>query len=232
MVSSGGGILPGSANSYSATYGGKPNVPNPGATASAAIGENIGNLGSLYQLGAGASNFAENQLISNYNAAIPDYSALALQSSKNIGSELQGALPDDVVSTIINRAAERGIMTGTSGSPNENAALVRALGLTSLDLTGRGESELSGAVARSPIAQPFDISRMFVTPEQQQEAAMAANIYAAAPNPAAAAIHLEGAASGGSDGSTPWWMSSAEQRARSSPGGAHYDPVFGTWMGY
>ncbi len=215
--------LPGAVSSYSATFGGKPSVPDPGSTAASAISANIGNLGSLYQLGTGVSNYAQNQLLSNYNAAIPDYSSLAKQSSLNIGSELRGELPDDVVTNIINRAAERGIMTGTTGSANTNAALVKQLLGDSLGLTEMGERELSAAVARSPIAQPFDVSRMFVTPQQEQEAAMAASIYSAAPDPMAAALELEGQASGGGSssqgtgGALPWYKSAT-----------HVQPYIGT----
>jgi hypothetical protein len=224
--------IPGSTTNYSSTYGGKPLVPSPGATAGAAIGSNVGNLGALYQLGTGASDYGERQLISNYNMAIPDYTDLAKQSSQNISAELEGQMPGDVVTQILQSAAERGISTGTTGSPNFNAALLHALGLTSLDMTKLGETELSGAVQRSPIAQPFDISRMFITPEQEQEAAMAANLYQSAPVPADAARALQAQAGGGGSGADqlPWWMSAGERR--SLMGGAHYDAGTGSWMGY
>lgn len=202
--------LPGMTSSYSDIYGGKPLVPNPTTTASSAISGDIGNLGKLYQLGTGVSNYGENQLTANYNAAIPNYSALATQSSANIGSELKGELPDDVVRQIINQAAERGIATGTSNSPNAGASLLSHFLGTSLDMTNLGERNLSGAVARSPIAQPFDISRMLVNPEQAQEAQMMSNIYASAPNPAAAARRLEMLAAG-DQGNNPWFHEDAAQ---------------------
>lgn len=230
-IGSSGGVptLPGSTTDYSSTYGGKPVVPSPGATAGAAIGANVGNLGELYKLGGGASNYAEQQLLSNYNIAIPDYSDMAKESSRNISAELSGEIPGDVVNQILTSAAERGISTGTTGSPNFNAALLHALGLTSLDMTKLGETELSGAVARSPIAQPFDISRMFITPQEQQEAQMAANLYKSAPVPADAARALQAQAGGGGD-QLPWWMGAGERR--SLMGGAHYDAATGSWMGY
>lgn len=205
----GAAALPGlPPTDYSATYGGKPTVPNPTASAGAAIGGNIGNLGALYQLGGGANQFMQGQLQSNYAAAIPNYAGMAAQSSANIGSELAGELPQGVLDEILQTSAERGILTGSPGSANTNAALVKQLLGSSLDLTRMGEQELSGAVARSPITQPFDISKMFVTPEQQQEAAMAASLYKAAPDPALAAQELQGLSTGdegGAGGGLPWW---------------------------
>lgn len=205
----GGGVaLPGlPPTNYSPIYGGKPTVPNPSASAGSAIGGNIGNLGSLYQLGSGVNPFMQSQLQANYNAAIPNYSGLAAQSSANIGSELAGELPQGVLDEILQSSAERGILTGTPGSANVNAAMVKQLLGSSLDLTKLGESELTGAVGRSPITQPFDISKMFVSPEMQQEAGMAASLYASAPDPAAAAQELQGLSQGdgGAGSDLPWW---------------------------
>lgn len=207
-------------------------MPMPGATAGAAIGANVGNLPGAVNLGTGVNRYLEDSLISNYNMAIPDYTGMAAQSSQNIGAELRGELPQDVLDQIYRSAAERGIATGAPGSANEQAALLRSVGLTSLDLTGRGEQQLSGAVARSPIAQPFDISRLFVTPEQEQEAQMMSNIYASAPVPSAAAKKLESLSTGvGPPDSLPWYVSGAERAALHSPAGAHYNPITGAFEG-
>lgn len=206
-VAAGGASLPGlPPTDYSATYGGRPTVPNPTATATQAIGGDIGNLASLYQLGGGTNQFMQGQLENAYNLAIPNYSGMAAQSSANIGSELSGQLPQGVMDQIIQGAAERGILTGSPGSSNTNAAFVKQLLGSSLGLTQMGEQQLSGAVARSPITQPFDISKLFVTPEQQQEASMAASIYASAPVPAKAAGALEGLSMGGGPGAIPWYQ--------------------------
>lgn len=204
----GGAALPGlPPTSYSATYGGKPTVPSPTGSAATAIGGNVGNLGALYQLGGGVNSFQQGQFEGAYNAAIPNYSGLAALSSGNIGSELSGELPQGVLDEILQASAERGISTGTTGSGNMNAALVKQLLGSSLDLTKMGEQELSGAVSRSPITQPFDISKMFVSPEQQQEAGMAASMYASAPDPGAAARKLEeDSKAWGWDSNLPWWQ--------------------------
>jgi hypothetical protein len=215
----GGAALPGlPPTDYSATYGGKPTVPNPTASASGAIGGNIGNLGALYGLGGGVNTFQQGQLGGAYNAAIPNYSGMAAQSSANIGSELAGELPQGVLDQILQASAERGITGGMPGSANVNAAFVKQLLGSSLDLTQMGEKNLSGAVARSPIAAPFDISKMFVTPEMEQEAAMAASLYASAPVPGAAANELKSLSTGeGAGGGLPWWQ-------QGKPGVTHIYP--------
>lgn len=193
-----GNTLPGAPpRSWDPTYGGLPQVPAPGATAGTAIGSNIGNLGSLYHLAGGVNQFQENALLGNLSAGLPQYGALTAASSGNIMSNLKGQLPPDVINLIAQQAAERGIATGSPGSPNSDAAYLRALGLTSLDLQQKGESELTGAIGRTPVAQPFDLSRMMITPEQEQEAAMAANLYGAAPVPSRAATAGIGAFSSG-----------------------------------
>jgi hypothetical protein len=91
---------------------------------------------------------------------------LEAASSANIDSELQGQLPADVLMQLNQQAAERGVSTGSPGSDNSNAAALRALGLTSLDLTGRGQSDLSSAVGRNPAAPIFDPTTQLLTPYQ------------------------------------------------------------------
>jgi hypothetical protein len=178
-------------------YGGIPAVPAPGATASTAIGANAGNLNSILNLGGRVNDYSNRAAIDQLRIGLPNYDSLVAESSSNILSELQGDVPQDVVNEILQAAAERGIFTGTVGSENSNAAMLRALGLTSLDLMQRGEQNLSAAIGRTPRGPIFDPSRMFITPGDQQDAEMAANLYASAPIPRAAGTRGYGAASSG-----------------------------------
>lgn len=61
-----------------------------------------------------------------------DYNAL-------VESQLQGQLPPDVINEIAQRAAERGVATGSPGGPGANAAYLAAIGRSSLDLVGQGQ---------------------------------------------------------------------------------------------
>jgi hypothetical protein len=151
----------------------------------------------LQTLAGGVNAFNTGEVRKTLATNLPNYDALTAQSSQNILSHLKGQVPNDVITQILQQAAERGILTGTTGSPNADTAMLRVLGLTSLDLMGRGEQELSGAVARTPVAKPFDVTSLMVSPEQYQEAQYQSNLMAAAPNPMMAANAAYGAASSG-----------------------------------
>ena len=195
FATSGGGSLgAGPVRDYSSSYGGIPSVPNPGATAGGAIGGNLGNLGGIYNLANSLNSFNTSQVHNNLATNLPGYDNMVAASSGNIQSELGGNIPHDVINQIMQRAAERGIMTGTTGSENNNAAYLRALGLTSLDMMNLGEKNLTTAIGRTPQAPIFNTNSMLVTPEMMQEAQMAANTFGAAPNPAMQANASLGAA--------------------------------------
>lgn len=120
-------------------------------------------------------------------ARIPGGSDLEAQSTANIGSELKGEVPADVVRMLAQQAAERGVATGAAGSPNSMSAYLRALGLTSLGQQATGQSNLTSALARNPGAPIYDPTGQVLTPYQsgtltnesnriaQQQAEAAAN---------------------------------------------------------
>lgn len=182
--------------SFDPVYGGVPRVPSLPGTQGAAVAGNISNLPGLYDLAGSTNQFNQSQLLGQYNAALPGFSNLVNQASGNIQSNLAGQVPQDVQNAIAIKAAERGISTGV-GSPNSNAALLRALGLTSLDLQNLGNTQLTQAIQRSPVAAPFDISRFFFSPQEQFQAQQGANIYSAAPQPGMAGRAALGAAQAG-----------------------------------
>ena len=174
--------LPGTGGSNTA-YGLVPQVPDPNASAAAAITGDLANLPSLESLAGQTNAFNTQQAINPYIANLPGYSQMVAQSSGNIGSLLQGQIPPDVLNLLSQQGAERGIATGLAGSPNANAATMRALGLTSLGLQQQGEGELTNAIGRTPVPQLFNTAQFMTTPGDEQAAQMQANIYAAAPNP-------------------------------------------------
>lgn len=172
-------------------------MPSPGASAGSAIGANIANLNNLLNLTGQVNAFNQNQALNQVRTGLPLYDQMVAESSNNILDQIQGNVPGDVLDEILRVAAERGIMTGTTGSQNANAAMLRALGLTSLDLMQRGEQNLTGAIGRTPRGPLFDPSGMMVRPDDYQSAQMAANLYASAPDPMAAANRSLGAAQAG-----------------------------------
>lgn len=99
-------------------------------------------------------------------ARIPNNPALEQASSGNIANLLAGQIPADVINNLAQTAAERGVAMGSPGSDNSNAGLLRALGLTSLDLQQLGQQNLSAADARNPVAPIFNPGSMLLTPGQ------------------------------------------------------------------
>lgn len=181
----GAGGIPGTrTNQGSEAYGYRPLVPSPGVSAGQALQTNVSNLGQIYGLAGGLNQFNQQQMIDQLIAGLPGYQENIGAASRNTADLLAGRIPADVISQMQRAAAERGIF---APGPNANAAYLSALGRTSLDLMSQGNRELTEEIGRTPRAPLYDPSAMFVTPDQVQQAAAAANLYAAAPNPAAAA---------------------------------------------
>ena len=165
-------------------YGGKYQVPDPGNTAGAAIAGNTGNLGALEGLDLGSNAISAMGAAEPYQMNLPGYSSMLQSASGNVGQELSGQLPQDVQNQIATSAAERGISTGQgAGSPNDNAALLSSLGLNSLEMQNMGMQGFGQLMQQTPVGPQFNPSTMYVTPEQQQAAQLAANEEAAAPQP-------------------------------------------------
>jgi len=184
-------LIGSTARDYSQAYGGVPQVPSPTSTAYDVLQGNLANLGSIYDLAGGLNQFGAQQARGQYEANLPGYDQLVAQSSNDILANLKGQVPDDVIAQLQQQAAERGISTGTAGGANVGAQYLKALGLTSLGQETLGQQQLTAAVQRTPTSPLFNTSSMLVTPEQQQAAAMAANLYASAPSPQAAAAEAE-----------------------------------------
>ena len=191
------GGLPGVAPQSGTGLGLVPNVPDPTQTQQQAIQGNIGNLGSLYGLTNSLNTEVAGQAALPYQLNLPNYNQMTQDSSQNILAQLQGQVPQDVSNQLQQLAAERGISTGSIGSPNSNTALLRSLGLTSIGQQQQGEANLTSAIARTPTGQQFNPQNFLVTPSQQQEAQYMQSLYNAAPSPSAVASAGLGAARSG-----------------------------------
>ena len=109
--------------------------------------------------GAEAGNFNQfmtNQSVMPFIQNLPGYQSMVGQRSENTGDMLRGEIPGDVVNQIAQQSAERGIGSGVQGSPNSSTALLRALGLTSLDMMGKGSQELSQSISDTPVPELFN----------------------------------------------------------------------------
>lgn len=170
-------------------YGQTPGVANPIASAATATRGNIGNLPGIANLTQGADIISNAAAPSGLEANLPGYEGMLGTATQNTASELAGQIPQDVVNQLSQEAAERGVATGqASGSPNENAALMKALGLTSLGQEQTGQSNLNTLINETPQGAQFDPASMFVTPNVEQAANQGVQNAMAAPDPGASGL--------------------------------------------
>lgn len=154
-----GGGSPTTPTGYDPRYGGIPNLPDYTTDTSTMVGTDV-----------------QSQMLKN----LPGYQAMVGADTGNIESNLAGRIAPDVISLMQQQAAERGVETGAPGAPITDAAYLRALGLTSLQLQQLGHQQLTEAMARTPIQQTQ-------TTTTRRDLAAEKAIYASAPNPRAAA---------------------------------------------
>lgn len=154
---------------------GKPNLPafqriNPQAEQQTAVTGNISELPQLEKLASGVNTFNQQQLDQMLAAAIPGFQGLKSKVSSTISDELAGKLPSDVIGNVQDLAAAKAIGGGYGGSGMHSNLVARDLGLTSLQLTQQGlTSAQSWMTAMDNIYKQgqFDMSSMFITPQQQ-----------------------------------------------------------------
>lgn len=209
QVPGGSGLQP---YSYNSAYGGIPNLPNYLTDTTSTAGTDV-----------------QGQMIQN----LPGYQGMSAADSANIQANLAGQINPDVLALMQQQGAERGIATGSPGSPNSNAAYLRALGLTSQGLQQLGNQQLTAAMQRTPIQQTN-------TTTQQTDLAALKAMYAAAPVPASAAAANQNALSRGlnsgnqAGGGQNYWQQQADAMNKilkdyyagmnSAPMGAGYTP--------
>lgn len=129
------------------------------------------------------NKFMTQQAMNPYLANLPNYAGNSFQRSQNTSSMLAGQLPQDVTNLISQSAAERGIGGGSPGSQNSNAAFLRMLGLTSLDLQNKGSAQFSQEIADTPVPELWNPASLFVPTElgKQQTQAAQSGLYSAKP---------------------------------------------------
>lgn len=170
---------------YSTTvYGGS------GGLGSVPVGPGIyGTQPGTTEQAIGAGQLAYSQL--------PGYQTSLGNIGGNIASETAGQLPEDVAQQIGTAAAERGVGTGSPGSPNSTASYLDTLGLNSLELTNMGQQNLQNILPQLPGSAISQNPSFYVNPEQQYQASLEQAILRAAPDPSAVATAQMNAARAG-----------------------------------
>lgn len=158
-----------------------------------------------FGLAASTNQFMTGQAQAPYLANLPNYASMVGKRTENIGSALRGEVPQDVVTQLLQQASERGIATGSPGSPNSNASYLRAFGLTSLGQQAQGSRDLTSAIADTPVPQLFNPASLFVPQilAQQGLAAASAGLRGGGGGYGGTSISLPGGRLGGSFGPNP-----------------------------
>lgn len=161
----------------------------------AAISGNKENLGNIKSLAAEASSADTDTLINEIEKFFPGFSSMTGKASEVIGNYLSGTISDDMQRQMADRAAARGISTGTAGSQFSGFQELRNFGTTMMAMQQQGVQMVNQAaqIAKSMV-NPMSVTSLFQTPAQraqlaQSEADRAASIdshnaaIAAAPDP-------------------------------------------------
>jgi hypothetical protein len=137
-------------------------------------------------LASRTNQFMTGQAQAPYLANLPQYADLTEARSGVLSDQMAGRVPQDVINQILQQGAERGIVTGSPGGPGANAAFLRSLGLTSLDMQQRGMQGFSQAIADTPVPELFNPASLYV-PEraafQEFQTAQGRNPFASAASP-------------------------------------------------
>lgn len=152
----------------------KPKVPglapiNPDASGRDAANLNLAALPDAKKLGQEVNAYNQGELDKSFEDIFPGYKDAARNAGSNISDMVAGKISDQTAAEVARRSAVRAVgSTGTFG-PRGQSLEARDLGITSESLKQSGLTALSGWLASakgSLIAPKFDVTSMFLTPEQ------------------------------------------------------------------
>lgn len=159
----------------SALGDGQPKVPAFNAVSvqaeqQKAIAGNAASLPALQAQAGQVNTFNTNELQRMLELAMPGYGKLRDKTTSNISDWLAGKVPQDVSDQVMRNSAGRSLYGGFGGSGMSRNLAARDLGLTSLDIMGKGMDAASRWIAqtKSGMSQ-FDVSSMFIRPEFQAQ---------------------------------------------------------------
>ena len=154
------------------------NVGMPQSQPLASISQPAGNFASPVATAAGGSTTPAfnappppppivNPNTSLIGSDISKYYASAMANDPRMApilANLTGQVPADVLAQIEQAGAERGVGIGSYGGGNDQTAMLRALGLTSMDLKDKGVSQYGDFYNSVPKLNP---DSLFVSPTEQ-----------------------------------------------------------------
>lgn len=144
-----------------AAVGIAPQYPDPFDLAKLIPGINTAMPG-IQSVASGINSFQSGELLTQMKDLFPTLTASLKQAGENIYDKLRGMVPLDVQHELQGNTAARSLMQGVPGSPFAGNEFGQALGMTSLDLQGKGLQELEGLtgnVRQNLTVNPYDISQ-------------------------------------------------------------------------
>lgn len=138
-----------------------------------AQGTNKSLLPDYMETASAVNSFTAKEIERMLTFANPRFHEVENKFLDNLDSGLRGELPSDVQQLIERKTAESAVRGGFSGSGVHRNLTARDLGLTSLQLTQTAMSSADQWLARArdqARAPLMDVTRMFITPEQQFQA--------------------------------------------------------------
>ena len=127
----------------------------PGVDFGAAAGDVVSagkkNLPGALDFTSGVNLGAQKDIEDVLNKAIPGYSPMQATRAGQVSSFLRGEIPADVAKAVTRNAAGHALEGGFAGTPAGRNLEARDLGLTSLDLIGKGMSGMSDMVRTTPL---------------------------------------------------------------------------------
>lgn len=127
----------------------------PGVDLGATYGDvtkaGMAGLPAANELSAGMNMGAMNSMTNVMGSAIPGWSGLQSTRAGAVGSMLRGEIPQDVSDQVFRRGASKSVAGGYGGSEAGRNLVSRDLGLTSLDILGRGMTGMESMVRSTPL---------------------------------------------------------------------------------
>ncbi len=121
------------------------------STASEVVGAGKSNLPGALDFTSGVNLGAQKDINDVLDKAIPGYSPMQATRAGQVASFIRGELPADVAKAVTRNSASRALEGGYGGTPAGRNLEARDLGLTSLDLIGKGMSGMSDMVRSTPL---------------------------------------------------------------------------------
>jgi len=166
--------MPGFLNSI---FGSKPVVPdltpvNFGEQQQVAVAENQAALPGIENLASSVNTFNEAELAKQMGVSVGAFRAMKTGTTNSISDLLKGNIPSDVLDAIQREGAARGLFSGVGGAPASRSCTAADLGRTSLNIFSSWLDAATRWMASNK-ANSFDVTSMFITPQQQVQQATA-----------------------------------------------------------